>query len=360
MSAAGEHRPSERGAALVFVLLLMLALAALAQASLAASLGELVASRAVVRHMEARAAAEGVVASFLRRTPPPWMDSLPTGAARAADTLALGGAAGIGTVRRLGVEAWLVEGTGRVGARATARHGLLAWSMDPLARVRAIGGALTAGATAPLALAGVVDATDPARVDPPLDSLDCASWLSELTAHYAAAPLAPAATVVDTTGGPRLGLVEFRELLAASQVTLAGAGTPAPQDWLGVCRIDQPWVWGDPDQPGAPCGPHLPLRAALGDLTVTGGVGQGILVVEGDLVLTAGARYYGLVLTRGALRVEGGAVLEGLAVAHGGAVVSVDSRVVASACRVVRALAWNRAALGSLRAVPGVGSIGPL
>jgi hypothetical protein len=89
-----------------------------------------------------------------------------------------------------------------------------------------------------------------------------------------------------------------------------------------------------------------------------GGVGQGLLVVDGGLTLTAGARFYGIALVRGTLRVEDGGRFQGMAVAVGGAYVAGGAIVRGSACRAVRALDARRRELSGLRLVPGVGSLG--
>jgi hypothetical protein len=90
------------------------------------------------------------------------------------------------------------------------------------------------------------------------------------------------------------------------------------------------------------------------------GAGQGVLAVDGDLVLATGARFFGLVLATGTLRVEDGASLTGMAVAHGGASVATTGRIHGSACWATRALAAHRSTLGRLRSVPGVGRLGPI
>lgn len=95
-------------------------------------------------------------------------------------------------------------------------------------------------------------------------------------------------------------------------------------------------------------------------MTLTGGVGQVVLVVDGDLTLAAGTRLYGLVLTSGLLRVESGASLEGMAIAAGGVLIEAAGSVRASACWAARALAHQRATVGGLRPLPGTGLIGPL
>ena len=355
----GAAAPRERGAALVFVLLVMLALVALGHGALASALGELAASRAVARQLEVRAAAEAAVSLALREPGGAWTDSIAVGEVRALGSRTLGRAVAAPGLRRIGPEAWLAEGEGRLGPRARARAARLVWAMDPLTRVTALGGAVNVGWSAAVSLAGAVDATAPARVDPPLVAGDCAPWLTELDSHYLAAPLATAALLPDTATDVSLGLLDLDALLTLADAGVAGTGTPSPVERLGVCVIDEPGGWGDPDRPGGPCGPHLPVRASLGDLTVEGGAGQGVLAVGGDLTLSA-ARYYGLVVVRGALRLEDGALLEGLALALGGATVASDARIVASACWAVRALAAARGALGLMLPAPGVAPIGPL
>ena len=359
MTARRLHLCGDAGAVLVFVVLLMLALVGLGHGLLVASLGEVAASSAGVRHLTARAAADGVVSAVLRRPFAPWMDSLPVGGARVTETISLGRAAGAATLRRLTRESWLVEGRGAFRHGADVRVARLAWSLDPLERVTELPGVLSAAPGSVWTLDGAVDADAPARVDPPLDAADCAPWLVELEAGYATL-LPPAGVLTDTVDAPWLGLLDFPSLLARAPVLVSGAGTPGPVEAFGACVEVAPWGWGDPEESGRPCGAHLPLRASPSDLSVVGGVGQGVLAVDGDLTLTAGARYYGLVVVRGALRLEDGASLDGFAVALGGGSVDAGSRVRGSACWAVLALAAQRAALGGLVAVPGVGPIGPL
>lgn len=345
---------------LVFVVLLLLALTGLGHGMLVLAVGELAASRAAVRQLVGRAAAEGAAAYVLRQPEAGWTDSVPVGGARVVADLDLGRAEGVAAVRRLAPESWLVEGTGRLPGRTPVRSARLAWSMDPLTRVSMLVGTINVAVGTPVTLLGAVDTSAPAGWDAAADSVDCVPWLSELEGHYASSPLATTAVLADTTGGPALGLLGFSSLLASTDVFVTGVGTPAPVEHFGVCATDEPWSLGDPLTPGGPCAPYLPLRASEGDLTLIGGTGQGLLLVNGDLTLTEGVHFHGLALVRGRLLVEGGASFEGLAVAQGGAEVAADGRVRASACWAVRALEAQRGTLGRLIPVPGVGEIGPL
>jgi hypothetical protein len=124
--------------------------------------------------------------------------------------------------------------------------------------------------------------------------------------------------------------------------------------------ITDPSNWGDPERPWRPCGQHFALRKSVGSLRVTGGAGQGVLVVDGDLALDAGARFYGLVIASGALRVESGGELVGMALTTGGGDIAGGGLVSASACWAVRALASSRARLGRLRPMPVEVVLGPV
>lgn len=72
--------------------------------------------------------------------------------------------------------------------------------------------------------------------------------------------------------------------------------TPSPVVAAGVCDTTQLANWGDPAGSGA-CAAWLPVVRAQGDLTVRGGVGQGIIVAAGDVTFEQGARFSGLVVT---------------------------------------------------------------
>jgi len=348
----------DRGAALVAVVLITLALFAIGHGLLGLSLGELAASRTAMRLLESNAAAESAVNLLLGGPGPSWLDSVTVGSERAAFSQPFGRAEGSATAWRLSAESWWVEGTGRVGT-TEARMARMAWAVDPLTRVLALRGAITVGLGAPVTIAGSVDAGAPAAVSPPLDPTACAPWTAQLDAHYAIEPLAPVATLVADTL-PSLGLLDFAALVDAAEVSVAASVSPSPSEALGACVITEPSNWGDPERPWRPCGQHFPLRRSVGSLRVSSGAGQGVLIVEGDLVLDAGARFYGLVLASGGLRVEGGGELVGMALTTGGVDVAAGGVMRASACWAARALAANRAGLGRLRPIPGQAVLGPV
>ena len=76
----------------------------------------------------------------------------------------------------------------------------------------------------------------------------------------------------------------------------------------GQC-ITNAWLnWGDPNRnpvtPG-PCESYFPIIYAPGDLHITGGVGQGVLLVGGNLRVDGGFKFYGPVIVRGDLDTQG-------------------------------------------------------
>lgn len=99
-----------------------------------------------------------------------------------------------------------------------------------------------------------------------------------------------------------------------------------------------------------------PLAYAEGDLTLRGGVGSGVLLVEGRLTLGGALHFTGLIVARGGITTAGdGAVIEGLLVsaardgpAPGSAAVSLRHAMEVRASRC----AASRAAVAAVRPVP--------
>ena len=65
--------------------------------------------------------------------------------------------------------------------------------------------------------------------------------------------------------------------------------------------------WGEPviGAPLHPCTTYFPLIYAEGNAKITGGRGQGILLVEGDLEVAGGFEFFGPVIVRGSLKTTG-------------------------------------------------------
>ena len=74
----------------------------------------------------------------------------------------------------------------------------------------------------------------------------------------------------------------------------------------GSCNTGDVENWGDPLNPGSTCGGYFPIMYAPGDLNLNGGVGQGLLLVEGDLFVQGRFEFYGIVIVQGRMKTQGG------------------------------------------------------
>lgn len=120
-------------------------------------------------------------------------------------------------------------------------------------------------------------------------------------------------------GDPSLSEEDFRtfgdlswnELVAMADIRLAGGNinnTHPDSTAAGVCLRGQsyPYNWGNPLNPGGACGDWFPIIHVdgLGRIQ-SGGVGQGILLVEGDLDLRGNFMFNGIVIVQGQFQTQG-------------------------------------------------------
>jgi hypothetical protein len=73
------------------------------------------------------------------------------------------------------------------------------------------------------------------------------------------------------------------------------------------CRTENTSNWGQISRTSTPgvCEGYFPVIYSAGDLHITGGKGQGVLLVEGDLNVQGGFEFFGPVIVRGRLRTSG-------------------------------------------------------
>ena len=120
-----------------------------------------------------------------------------------------------------------------------------------------------------------------------------------------------------------------------------------------VCHESNAMNWGDPYHPGGACGNYFPIIYGKGDLKLTGGYGQGILLVEGDLDVQGGFEFFGPVFVKGELSTAGtGGHFNGGVVAanvdFGTSTVLGNAVVSYSSCAIERAV-LNNSALTKVR-----------
>lgn len=114
----------------------------------------------------------------------------------------------------------------------------------------------------------------------------------------------------DTNTYFNYGSTNYTKLAAAATKVFApGTTIPAvgPVVASGKCQTGLINNWGDANRntPAGRCENYFPVIHALGNLHVTGGLGQGILLVDGDLQLSGSFWFIGVVIVRGTLRTTG-------------------------------------------------------
>ena len=147
------------------------------------------------------------------------------------------------------------------------------------------------------------------------------------------------------------GAVNLQDLIDVATHTyeagadLTGMGPVTTTDAYGneSCDDSVKENWGDPSATG-PCADYMPIIHAEGDLNVQVGTGQGILIVEGDMYATGNYDFYGVVIVKGSLFIEGtGNHIEGSVLIMGDGELSSESTssgnslIQYSLCRVKRA-----------------------
>jgi hypothetical protein len=128
-------------------------------------------------------------------------------------------------------------------------------------------------------------------------------------------PSTTSAAAGDTNTYFNYGGSTYTSLASTANITLAG-GTyngmgPVVSGGVlgvgGVCDKSQLMNWGDPVRhtPAAACESYFPIIHITGDATLTGGSGQGILLVDGSLTMSGNFAFTGVVITRGTAKASG-------------------------------------------------------
>ena len=93
----------------------------------------------------------------------------------------------------------------------------------------------------------------------------------------------------------------WADLAAKADVRLASGVhvSPAPSTDNGLCSTSDD-NWGDPNSSGA-CATRVPVIYADGDLSIDGGLGQGVLLVAGHLTIAGPFVFSGQIVARGGI-----------------------------------------------------------
>jgi hypothetical protein len=102
-------------------------------------------------------------------------------------------------------------------------------------------------------------------------------------------------------------LAELRSM--ATHLVAGGDFVPGPTFRAdGTCDTGNVQNWGDPTAaPETDCSRHFPIIYSEGSMSMRGnGVGQGILIVEGDLSVVGTFQFYGIVIVTGVFNNQSG------------------------------------------------------
>lgn len=250
-------------------------------------------------------AAEYGALAVLRDWDRAWNLTMAVGATRAFSHALAGGASSEVRLTRTGSNSWWAISAGAWGSggarRSSARVVNAVYRLDLAAEpfeaalsvtdsVRVAGGGMVSGTDSAEVILGACGAgtTSVAGVGSPDTTRTCDGACGTNAGGVIGVPR----LLVDTGVALRIAALSGR---TPDIVLPPGAViTPGPVVNAGGCDTSVTTNWGDPA--GGACATRMPVIRALGDLTVSGGVGQGILIAGGDLFLEGGALFMGIVV----------------------------------------------------------------
>ena len=325
MTSRTSHTPrlrEERGIALLLTIMALVVVGALVSGFFVSAMLENRAGQNSRKVEQAFAAAEyGVAETIANWDVVKWNVLPPMGIDSVSGASAAGSGSYDGTVRRLNNEMFLVDVTGHSGSgRARQRIGAFVKLRSILFDIRA---ALTTRGPSTVGGNAAIDGSD--HLPPGWDGCP------PLGASMAGIRIPNAGDLKYTGGCKGAGCIsgtpkvdpdpfidddtffdygdgdwEALKRLANKRLPAGNYQDLAPAvDGNGDCDIGQQKNWGDPLNPTAACGSYYPVIYVNGDLTVNTGIGQGLLLVDGDLSAQGGFEFYGIVVVRGALKSAG-------------------------------------------------------
>lgn len=352
------------GFALLYAVLMIMALSLVGMGLMATGVREAAIAGALDRHARARARAEGaalqVVASWSTRA----LSDLDIGSRRQPPAShAFPGTAV--AVTRLDHALYLVTAEASSPARdstareerpagARARAAILVRTLPPASIIRGFPAALTASGLVEVS-GGRIDGHSacvppaPSAADSPLpgsalstpeplepDPLEPAVLAPDVIVRTGAEVVGNPGVLTSTAPAPDAP-DPFSPDLAPALADLSyphGSATPEPVVHFGRCAPEHSnWGAVDPDHP---CHALLPFIHVPGSITVAGGQGRGILVVDGDAAFSDGTAFHGIVLVHGHLLMDGGSTIDGAARAASSLL--LDGVVRRNACAIAAAL----------------------
>ncbi len=129
-------------------------------------------------------------------------------------------------------------------------------------------------------------------------------------------------TSIDSTDFNQFGELTYTDLAGMADKKFVGNqnfNVLAPVVSDGTCVTSASNNWGDPLNPDGACWDYLPVIHVAGDLQVSGtGYGQGILLIDGDLLVTGEFDFYGVAVVQGEADFRGTTNITGGLMVHAG------------------------------------------
>jgi hypothetical protein len=292
----------ERGAALAIVLWALVVGGVLLTLVTILAVQEQRAAGALRREERGLVGAERVGAElFAGMTAGKLRDDLP----RTFDSLTLfSGGDWSALIRRLTSEVVLLEVAPRspVGPASREAAGVrLGWLLRP--RPDSLPAVAAVSVGGPVALGDGVVISGADEIAPGVDSCPPDSAIAGIAAPSvvisgSAQLLGSPPELLQATGDPGV-FDRFSE--RATIVLPGGTYTTSPATVGTSCDLQRSTNWGDPGGAVAPCSGYFPLVRVDGDLTLDGGIGQGILLVNGDLRVNGPFTFHGVMIVKGAV-----------------------------------------------------------
>lgn len=362
MSGAARHgargrTPRDAGIALPLAIVALVVVGALVAGAFVVGLQEQRLGRGMVRYQQAFGAAQEALEQQVARWTQSGYGRLAPGDSSGFEGIPAAGPGRYrGSVRRLNEVLFLVDAEGFGPDRGTRQRVGLLVRLSPL-ELDIAAAATTPGAVR-LSGSSHVDGADNVPTSWPECSSPEPTGPGIRTSHPDSVAVGDGSTVggdppirADSivTGSvlTRFGGRDWDEVVALATKTI-GEG---PYDQIhpritasGACDRAHLQNWGDPRDPVGACRDEFPIIYAPAPGTrLTGGYGQGLLLVDGDLEVDGGAEFYGPVIVRGVLRVvgSGGRLLGGViagSVSLSGNPLLGEARLAYSSCSLRRAL----------------------
>jgi len=319
--APRRRRGAERGFALAVSIFALVIIAALVTGAFFAARQEMLVGLNSRTSLSAFSAAEAglntTIASWNTGT---WNSMAVGDSAAVSGTLGSGASSSTysGYVRRLNTQLYLIRVTGTDHAGSTQR------TLAALTRLQLIqmnfNAALTVRGSTTVGGSSLLDGRD----TPPTAWTSCPSTgLDTLPGIIIPSTSGSSLDLANIQGDPKVvtdpsindstffkfGDLDWNELVAMA--TVVGGSTsnfhPGPVGTATTCTTSDNQNWGDPAKPAtvAGCANYFPIIHWTTNLNVAQGVGQGILLVDGDIEATGHFEFYGPVIARGHLKSTG-------------------------------------------------------